>query len=84
MDRINEFTVPEELDDERLDAVIASLSEGHSRSYLKSLIKDGSVLLNGSTSKPSTKVHENDTIRLVLPEKIMPDILPENIPTFSR
>ena len=80
MEKINEFSVPEELDDERLDAVVASLSEGQSRSYLKSLIKDGSVLLNGKTAKPSTKVHENDKINLVLPEKIIPDILPENIP----
>lgn len=80
MEQINEFTVPEDLDDERLDAVVASLSEGQSRSYLKSLIKDGSVLLNGKTAKPSTKVRENDKISLVLPEKIIPDILPENIP----
>ena len=80
MEKINEFSVPEELDDERLDAVVASLSEGQSRSYLKNLIKDGSVLLNGKTAKPSTKVHENDKISLVLPEKIIPDILPENIP----
>ena len=80
MEQINAFTVPEDLDDERLDAVVASLSEGQSRSYLKNLIKDGSVLLNGKTAKPSTKVRENDKISLVLPEKIIPDILPENIP----
>ena len=80
MEQINEFTVPEELEDERLDSVVASLSEGKSRSYLKNLIKEGSVLLNGKVSKPSTKVHENDIIKLVLPEKIVPDILPENIP----
>ena len=80
MDQTNVFTVPEELEDERFDAVVASLSEGQSRSYLKTLIKDGSVLLNGKTPKPSTKVHENDVIELVLPEKIVPDILPENIP----
>ena len=84
MDQINEFTVPEELEDERLDAVIASLSEGQSRSYVKTLIKDGSVLLNGKAAKPSTKVRENDVIKLVLPEKIVPDILPENIPLDIR
>ena len=76
----NVFIVPEDLDSERFDAVIASLSEGQSRSYLKSLIKDGSVLLNGNTAKPSAKVKEGDRITLVLPEKIIPDILPENIP----
>ena len=80
MEQINEFTVPEELDDERLDTVVASLSEGQSRSYLKNLIKDGSVLLNSKTAKPSARVRENDKITLVLPEKIIPDILPENIP----
>ena len=80
MEHISEYTVTEELEEERLDAVIASLSEGQSRSYLKALIKDGSVLLNEKTAKPSAKVHEGDVIRLVLPEKIVPDILPENIP----
>lgn len=80
MDQAHEFLVPEELDDERFDTVVASLSEGHSRSYLKTLIKDGSVLLNGRTAKPSAKVHENDVIDLVLPEKMIPDIQPENIP----
>ncbi len=80
MEHISEYTVTEELEEERLDAVIASLSEGQSRSYLKALIKDGSVLLNEKTAKPSTKVHEGDVIRLILPEKIVPDILPENIP----
>ena len=80
MDQTSVFTVPEELEEERFDAVVASLSEGQSRSYLKNLIKEGSVLLNGKTAKPSTKVHENDVVTLVLPEKIVPDILPENIP----
>ena len=80
MEQTGVFTVPEELEEERFDAVVASLSEGQSRSYLKNLIKDGSVLLNGKTAKPGTRVHDNDVITLVLPEKIVPDILPENIP----
>ena len=80
MEQTSVFAVPEELEEERFDAVVASLSEGQSRSYLKNLIKDGSVLLNGKTAKPGTRVHENDVITLVLPEKIVPDILPENIP----
>ena len=44
MDETSVFIVPEELDHERFDTVIASLSEGQSRSYLKTLIKDGCVL----------------------------------------
>ena len=73
------FIVPDDLDSERFDTVIASLSEGHSRSYLKTLIKDGNVLLNDKTAKPSARVLEGDKITLVLPEKMIPDIRPENI-----
>ena len=79
MDETSVFIVPEELDHERFDTVIASLSEGQSRSYLKTLIKDGCVLLNGQTAKPSAKVVEGDQITLVLPEKMIPDIKPECI-----
>ena len=74
------FIVPEDLDSERFDAVVASLSEGQSRSYLKTLIKDGYVILNGAEAKPSARVSEGDSITLVLPEKIVPAIEPENIP----
>ena len=80
MEQFNEFKVTDEYEDERLDAVVAAMSEGQSRSYLKSMIKEGHVLLNGKTAKPSTKVHENDSITLTLPDKIIPDIEPENIP----
>lgn len=80
MEQRNEFKVTDEYEDERLDAVVAAMSEGQSRSYLKSMIKEGHVLLNGRTAKPSTKVHENDSITLTLPDKIIPDIEPENIP----
>ena len=80
MEQYNEFRVTEEYEDERLDAVVAAMSEGQSRSYLKSMIKEGYILLNGKTAKPSAKVHENDCITLTLPEKIIPDIQPENIP----
>lgn len=80
MDETSVFIVPEDLDHERFDTVIASLSEGQSRSYLKTLIKDGCVLLNGQTAKPSAKVLEGDRITLVLPEKMIPDIKPECIP----
>ena len=80
MEQYNEFRVTEEYEDERLDAVVAAMSEGQSRSYLKSMIKEGYILLNKKTAKPSAKVHENDCITLTLPEKIIPDIQPENIP----
>ena len=80
MEQLNEFRVTEEYEGERLDAVLAALCGGQSRSYLKSMIKEGNVLLNEKDAKPSTKVRENDKILLTIPEKIIPDIEPENIP----
>ena len=80
MELVNEFIVPEEYEEERLDTVLAAMCEGQSRSYLKTVIKDGYVLLNNKIVKPSAKVKENDHIILKMPEKIIPDIKPENIP----
>ena len=74
MELVNEFIVPEEYEEERLDTVLAAMCEGQSRSYLKTVIKDGYVLLNNKIVKPSAKVKENDHIILKMPEKIIPDI----------
>lgn len=40
----------------------------------------GEVLLNGKACKPSAKVSEGDEIDVRIPEQIVPDITPENIP----
>lgn len=40
----------------------------------------GEVLLNGKTCKPATRVTEGDVIDVRIPERIIPDIVPENIP----
>ena len=78
---MNRYIVPEEFEDERLDAVLTSLMEfSHSRSYIKKLIKEDCVLLGGKPAKPSAKVREGDEIIIDLPENVLPDILPENIP----
>lgn len=40
----------------------------------------GEVLLNGKICKPSTHVKEGDEIDVRIPDRIIPDIVPENIP----
>ena len=76
----NTFTVTEEYEGERLDKVLHALTGEQSRSYLKTLIKDGRALLNGTPAKPSARLSEGDRIDLTIPEQVMPQILPENIP----
>ena len=75
----NSFPVPEELDGERLDKVLASVLP-QSRSYLQKLLKNGCVYCTGRKVKASTRVKEGEEIFFDIPEKVVPDILPEDIP----
>ncbi len=74
------YVVNEDMDGERVDKVMSSLSDSMSRSYIQKLIKDNKVLVNGKNVKPSTVVAEGDTIFMEIPKSIIPDIEPENIP----
>jgi len=74
------FNVDEVSEGERVDRLLPSLLEGVSRSYLQKVIKDGGLIANGKTAKPSLKVKEGDVLELDLPEAETPDIPAENIP----
>ncbi|MCR5829577.1 MAG: RluA family pseudouridine synthase [Lachnospiraceae bacterium] len=73
------FTVSDESEGLRIDSYLASLCPDLSRSYIKKLIDDKRVLLNGSNVKASLKVSEGDTAEIDVPELRIPDILPEDI-----
>ena len=64
----------------RLDKLLAEVVPGCSRSYLQGILKDGHVLVNGSRQKASYRAKEEDVITFDIPERIAPDIAPENIP----
>lgn len=74
------FIVSEEEEGNRLDKVLLLEIPGYSRNYLQGLLKDGNVLVNGKAAKASQKVKEEDVVSFSIPEKILPDIVPENIP----
>ncbi len=67
-------------DGERLDRVLTACLQQYSRSYINKIVKEGNVLLNGKAAKPSARIAEGDRIDFHVPEKVIPDILPENIP----
>lgn len=73
------FIVTDESEGLRIDSYLASLCPDLSRSYIKKLIDEGLVLLNGAAVKASLKVSEGDTATIDVPELKIPDILPENI-----
>ncbi len=79
-DSFDSFIVGEEEEGLRLDKLLAMQVPDRSRSYLQGLMKDGLVLVNGKGAKTSLKVREGDLVAFSIPEQVLPDILPENIP----
>lgn len=79
-----EFKIESELEDcvsERLDSFLAQQdSLDISRSYIKTLIKNGQVLVNNKAEKPSYKLKIGDLVSLDLPEPEDTSVEPEAIP----
>ena len=74
------FKADENDDGIRIDKCISDKYEELSRSYIQKIIKDGNVLINGIGCKPSTVVIEYDEVKMITPEAVIPEILPQDIP----
>ena len=66
--------------DERIDKFLSAQLPEQSRSYLQKIIKEGSVLVNGSPVKASYRMDDQDEVTIDLPELKEPEIEAENIP----
>ncbi|MDI6860574.1 MAG: RluA family pseudouridine synthase [Caldisericia bacterium] len=64
---------------ERLDTFIKKNLIEYSREYIKNLIKEGNVLVNGEVKKPSYKVKEKDFIEVIIPEPKELQLKPEEL-----
>ena len=73
------FQITEEYEGERIDKCMVMLLDSLSRSYIQKLIKEGQVLVNGSSVKSSYQVQTDDELAFFLPPSQEPDIRPENI-----
>ncbi len=79
------FQIAEEEEGERIDKQLSLLIDPLSRSYLQKLLKEGRVFLekgagNRQPVKANYRVKCDDRIFLTIPEAVVPDILPENLP----
>ncbi|MDI3500689.1 MAG: RluA family pseudouridine synthase [Thermoanaerobacter sp.] len=81
MNIVDKVVLQGEKEDEgkRIDVFLAAELD-YTRSYIKKLIVDELVFVNGKTVKPSYKVKENDEVVVNIPEAEKIDVLPENIP----
>jgi len=64
----------------RLDAWLVEKLPDLSRARIQSLIRDGHVQVNGSASKPSHAIHNDDRIDVAVPPPAETRIEPEDIP----
>ncbi len=75
------FTVDETETGLRLDVFLAGQIEDASRSFLKKVIKDGRVRVNGHVvTRPSRQMTVGDVVEVELPPPPRTDLEPEDIP----
>lgn len=74
------FTVTDEDEGERVDKYLSAIIEDLTRSYIQKQIEDGLLLINGQTKKSNYKLKSDDKIVLSVPDSVIPDIEPEDIP----
>lgn len=63
----------------RLDVYISEKNNTITRSYIKNLIDDGRILVNGVLQKSGYKVKELDIIMVDIPKEEVLDVVPEDI-----
>ena len=64
----------------RLDIYLSEKIENVTRSYIKTLIENGNILVNNKKEKAGYKLKLNDNIDVTLVEKESENIIPEDIP----
>ena len=72
--------IASEMEEERIDKVLAQCMDTLSRSFLQKLLKDEKVTVNGKTVKANYKVKENDRVEFEIPPAVEPAIEAEDIP----
>lgn len=75
-----EFQVAPGHSGERLDKFLSEVCEGHSRSFLQKLAKEGQVFVNQKEQKVNYKVGANDFVQVHIPPVQELEVLPEEIP----
>lgn len=79
--QIYDVVIPEEMEGLRLDACVAQLVEGRSRTYLQEMIARGCVTVNEESElSKKARVSAGDEIHIELPDPVELDVVAEAIP----
>lgn len=79
MERIN-LSVADEWTGTRVDKYLAEQMNQYTRSFLQKILKEQGVYLEGRPVKSNYKVRGGDCFEIAIPDAVLPDILPEQIP----
>lgn len=72
--------VSEETVGARIDKWLSENIEDLSRASAQKLLKDGNILINSCTVNKNYKLRINDVIDINIPDPVMLDVVPQNIP----
>lgn len=72
--------ITSDMEEERIDKVLAQCMDTLSRSFHQKLLKDGKVFVNGKPVKANYKVKEADRVEFEIPPAVEPEIAAEEIP----
>lgn len=65
---------------DRLDIFLTQQLHDRTRSYVKKLVDEGHVLVNGRHGKPALKLRAGDSIEVTFPDPDSLDLVPQDIP----
>ena len=78
---MNKYLItPEDLEPIRIDKYLTEYFSDFTRSRIQKLLENESVTVGGKPVKSNYKTKEGDVIEVTVPDVIVPDILPEDIP----
>jgi len=75
-----DFQVEEAYEHERLDKYLSEQCRDLSRSYIQKLLKGGNIQVNQKAVKSSYRLSAGEEITFEVPDAVLPEILPEDIP----
>lgn len=78
------FSIPPELDGERVDRAVSQLVEGLSRSAVQRLIEEGNLIKNRQPVSKNDRVKAGDSVRVTMREPRAIEAQPQEIPLDIR
>ena len=75
-----DFIATAEETGERIDRFLSAQDTGLTRSAVQKLIEDGGVTVGGKKVSKNYKLHNGDSVEIIIPDPVELDVKPQDIP----